>query len=511
MRPVQRPDEMVGSGSAAPSAGELEFDFCLAENEQTSHGSVPRQGERRLFDFGADEPWEPPANGPTAALPPWMKPPATESAVAGPTVEVEESAAVVPTQVAHGRRRRPEPIPIATDVPVPIPAPAVLDKIVERPIPVPVAPPTSARPAPRVAAAAVAPSAPPTPARAHEDRLDQDPLDLPPVPRGRDRASTQRVRASVLTVPSDNVRPVPPPTPVRAVVTTEPRRRRRSLRIGAPSVVLGLLATVGGIGLFDRAPVTAPLAAAAVQARDWILANVDLSISVLAPQTTARDLTAHGLEDDRVVGYGDGPSQKIDASCCSFLVVSGDSAEKAVAALPRDVRKAYDRSRPAAVFDADGHHAEVRQILDLAPGKVAGAVASDRRILAAAGRELADNDRLKLGDRARAGLIGGDVDPRLTVAVASVTGAHTLTVSEFPQGPGEAGTGAWRRSVAITKIDGRSFLPDSLRVKKVQELLAAQKAPNRPAATTVTRDGNVGTLTITFRAPSPLGLSASMN
>ena len=75
-----------------------------------------------------------------------------------------------------------------------------------------------------------------------------------------------------------------------------------------------------------------------------------------------------------------------------------------------------DRSRATASFTAGGRHAEVRQVLDLPAREVAASVASDRRILAAAGRELADNDRLKLSDKAKATLVEGGVDPRVAVA-----------------------------------------------------------------------------------------------
>jgi hypothetical protein len=593
VRPVPRPDEVVGPGPAAPAeSDDLEFDFAQAEDEQSSVATVPRQGERKLFDFGADEPWEPPANGPTAALPPWMLPRPADPAQAEPVVAepvvvervqaepvVAEPVPAEPPTVEAGpepvgsesfvpaqamgprRRRRPEPVDVPPLVvpmllvgsavetsvvePVPAlpacPAPAVLDRIVDAcvPAPVPAALPVVApaivTPTPRSTIApiplATPPKAPPktsfepfSPLKAAAQRSAQRSAQTsavtPPTAPAREPVR-EPVRAGVGAPRPAPVAPARPVVAAGAVGTQEPPGRRlppdpavrrlgRTARRFAPAVVVGMLGALGLSALLDGgSEATAAPDAAAVQARDWVLANLDQSMTVLAPKATARDLTTHGHAPDRVVAYGDAPSDSTDPACCSFLVVTGTSAPKAAAALPASVRKAYDRSRPTAAFDVGGRHAEVRQILDLAPGDVAASVASDRRILAAAGRELAGSAKLKLSDHARSALVNGNVDPRVAVAVVSVTGAHTLTVSDFPAGPGEADTGAWRRAVVITKIDGRSVVPGSSTVKDVQALLAGQKAPYRPAATTVTRHGDVGTLTITFRAPSPLGLVAS--
>ncbi len=302
-----------------------------------------------------------------------------------------------------------------------------------------------------------------------------------------------------------------PPAPPKV---TRQRRRTSPLLRFAPAAVFGMVAALGGSMLFDGgagADAEIVTDAPAAAARDWVLTNLDLAMTVLAPKATARDLTARGHESDRVVGYDESSGSKVDSTCCSFLIVTGTSKSDAAKGLPSSVKKAYDRSRATAAFGSDGRYAEVRQILNLAPSQVAASVESDRKILAAAGRELASNDRIELSDDAEEILVKGGVDPRVAVAVVSVTGAHKLEISAFPEGPGEASTGAWRRSVMITRIDGQGVAPGSDAVKAVQDLLDAQKSPYRPDATSVTKDGDVTTLTITFRAPSPLGLLASAN
>jgi hypothetical protein len=289
-----------------------------------------------------------------------------------------------------------------------------------------------------------------------------------------------------------------------------PRRRLR--RTLAALVVLGL---GGGAGAYvlTSSPGLPPVGdgSAAAQARDWVLANVGVSATILAPAASVVDLTDHGIDPTRLVGFHDGASDpSLAKDCCTFLVVTSPAGAKPTQGLPASVKSRYERSRVVASYEKGGQAAEVRHILDVdSAAEASDAVDSDRSILAAAGRQLARNDRLRVSDAARRLLEAGDVDPRLQMALIDLTARHVLSVADFPALPGDGGTGTPRRTVALDAIDGDAIAPGGALVNEIREFLAVQKAPYRADLVRTGELGGATVLRVSFNAPTPLGLLAS--
>jgi hypothetical protein len=250
---------------------------------------------------------------------------------------------------------------------------------------------------------------------------------------------------------------------------------------------------------------TADLAAAGV--RDWVLANLDPSTSLFVPAPIADDLARHGHEPDRLVGYG-GDRALSDWRCCPFLITLGRPSPTTERTLPPEVQPAYRRSRLLAVFVSRGRRAEVREIFADEPKVARAALAADQAARLDAAQALAVNPRLDLSPHARIALLAGKVDARVLIALVGVAGRHAVAVDSFPVQPGEASAGVPRRAAHISGVDGRPVDPDDPVTGDVLEFLQSQVPPYRPDALPIAWEGDARSLTICFRAPSPIGLLA---
>lgn len=119
------------------------------------------------------------------------------------------------------------------------------------------------------------------------------------------------------------------------------------------------------------------------------------------------------------------------------------------------------------------------------------------------GRQLLNNPNVYLPPDCQAELADGHVDSRLLVTLAALAHSVPVHVRQFGDaGPG-APTGAALRSMTIS---GAVLLPhDASYLNVVQAFLHAQRAPFLATAT-VSGTGAATVLTISFTAPSPLGL-----
>jgi hypothetical protein len=286
-----------------------------------------------------------------------------------------------------------------------------------------------------------------------------------------------------------------------------PRRHALLFRLARLVALAGLVLAVArplaGDVILSSAAEPADPATAGV--RDWVMANLDPATALLVPAAVADELSRHGHH--ALVGYG-GDAGAIDWRCCPFLVTLSRPGTPPEQTLPAPVRPAYERSRLLAVFAGGHRRGEVREITTENATAAGAALVADRAARLEAAAALAKNPRLAWAPDARTSLLAGEVDARVLIALAGLTGKHALTVSEFVVQSGEAATGVPRRAVAITAIDGRPVHPDEAGTKDVQAFLMSQVPPYRPDALPVVREGVARTLTISFRAPSPIGLLA---
>lgn len=144
-----------------------------------------------------------------------------------------------------------------------------------------------------------------------------------------------------------------------------------------------------------------------------------------------------------------------------------------------------------------------------APGGAAAylaALRADQRSRQEIGHQLLRNPRVSAAPAARRQLAAGQVDSRLLMTIATLTGQDPVRIVAFDgTGPG-AGPGTPLRTVQLASPFGaRNHGLGSL--QSVLALLQVQVAPFRPASAKLARlaDGQVG-LRIEFAAPSPLGL-----
>ena len=118
------------------------------------------------------------------------------------------------------------------------------------------------------------------------------------------------------------------------------------------------------------------------------------------------------------------------------------------------------------------------------------------------GTALAGNPSLTLEPGAAELLRAGDVDPRLVIVLAALSGAHTLAVADFPAAPLEPGA-AVRRQVLVTAVDGAPAGGDA--PSALRDWLRGQHPPYVPA---VVR-GDAAGLLVGYGDTAPPGLVPS--
>jgi hypothetical protein len=272
--------------------------------------------------------------------------------------------------------------------------------------------------------------------------------------------------------------------------------------IGVLIAVSGLFSLVGDDSA-DSVPPRSVQRAALESLRSWIQANLDPDTPMLAPAPLSDALIRDGYRSDRLVHYS--ATGSVDWRCCRILLRQRPTADSGTTPAWTAV---LAQTRPIAEFAVGADIVEVREIFAGRPAEQAALARSDRAAREEAGQALAENPRLDLAPRARAALVAGEVDSRLLVALVGISGRHVLNIEDFPRHPAEQATLAPRRSVQVTVVDGHQVAPDERSTRKVLEFLAAQVAPFRPDTTSVTKGGGGGTLTIAYRAPTPVGLLA---
>lgn len=450
------------------------------DSEQRETRNSVTKGEGvvpELFDFGPDV--ERPADGPRAAVPPWLDGPAPAGETTGTSVALAVDADQTPEPVAVPAFARVVPAPrrrrrqLAADLAV-VTAPAVIDGKTVEPAALP-----AAEPAPIVLA--VIPPRPPRPAQ---------------------------IVAAAAPATADAPAAI---APAGAAVPVAPSRPRRNMfRIAQVAFVLGLgggigVYATGGIGFLEnRTRANPPVA----EASAWVLNNLAGEGSVLVPASLADTLLQNGQDSDALVTYPDGSAAELalGKGCCDYLVLIGAPDAVVGEGLPDSVRSLFARSRPTAEFRTDGGFAQIRQVLPGTTAQVLTDMAGERAALVATGKQLIATDRVKLSETAKAQILAGEVDPRVLLCVVAVALKHKVSIAAFPAVPGEDAPGILRRAVAYDVIDGAKVAKKSDEVADVKNVLAGQPGVYHPAGAEVRDLDGKKVLWVGFDAPSPFGL-----
>ncbi len=291
----------------------------------------------------------------------------------------------------------------------------------------------------------------------------------------------------------------------------------RSRQAGLPAGRAGWLAPATATGLVGVALVAAWVPAStaargpgtdgsAARARDWVLSSLPSRPRLAVDETLWAELVQAGYPPDELAavdGLGVGGHDWAHGWADALFVVGRD---RPLLAAPADdpARQAREHSAPVAGFGEGVDRVQIRRVLT-DPAAVARQAIVDARSRAEAGLALARNPRLRLSTDAVALLRRGGVDARAEVVLAGISAEHTLDISTFPAVDGEDDR-LPRRLIAVTSIDGRTVSSNAIVVTLLEQWLAAQQEPYRPAATRVARLAGQTTLLVTYDALRQTGL-----
>jgi hypothetical protein len=226
----------------------------------------------------------------------------------------------------------------------------------------------------------------------------------------------------------------------------------------------------------------------------WLADNTRAGARIVVPQEAVAAVRA-GAPKLHVRGYDDAGAGPAD------LVVVG-SAVTARPGEPSAVTRLSTGGLPVARLSGP-NALQVRQVLGASQD--AATVATDRAQRVSAGRQLAGNARLHLDPGSAAALRTGEVDPRLLVVLAALTGEHDLTgrlVADADGVPGEVRY----RTFEASAIDGVAPARDAAVTRAVRQFLRAQYTRLVPARIGVRQSGGAPLLDVNYGVPVPLNL-----
>ncbi len=251
------------------------------------------------------------------------------------------------------------------------------------------------------------------------------------------------------------------------------------------------------------------------------LASADVSAQTSAPApvsqvATARDEAA--IWAARQVSAG--AIMACDPAMCAALVRRGvpagnllvlgpaaaDPLGSAVVLATAAVRGIFG-SRLASVyapdvlasFGAGPARIEIRAVAPDGATAYRAALAADLHARQVAGRQLAGDLPIALTPSARSQLAAGQVDARLLLTLATLAAGEPLRIAAFTDGGPGASAGLPLRAVELVAA--------SAGARHMLALFRAQRPPFRPALVAVAPEpGAEAILTVTYAAPSPLGL-----
>lgn len=245
---------------------------------------------------------------------------------------------------------------------------------------------------------------------------------------------------------------------------------RRPLRLAAVAALVVALALPSAVAVGTQAPDRTPLTA-------WVLTQTGSDTVVAADVLDRAELQSAGF-----------PAARLRTPTDPLT--------------PGALRLVSDRPGATTVpCPADAALATTSRGTGGAAGVVCGALTpasiAEQPARARLGLQLTGNPSLQLQPQAAAALRNGEVDPRLMLTLAALTGAHRVGVAGFPVVPLDA-PGAPRHTVVLSSFDGAAPASSAL----LRRWLLAQQAPFAPTALTP----NGPDLVLGYPAPSPTGL-----
>jgi hypothetical protein len=304
---------------------------------------------------------------------------------------------------------------------------------------------------------------------------------------------------------------------VRTTVRLWAVRRWRRWRIAAVLVVALILFAGGGltVALLRRggsgseaaggsggsasgaAGLAAVQAAAAArqQAATWIAAQVSHSAVVSCDPAMCADLQARGFPAGDLMTLGPGTSDPLG----SAVIV----ATAAVRSLFGSRLTTVYAPTLIASFGAGSAQVDVRSYAAGGAAAYLAALRADEQSRRSVGTQLLHNPRVAAAPAARQQLATGQVDSRLLITIATLTGQGPVSIVAFgDSGPGASQGAPLREAELVSPPRAKSGY-----LQSVVALLRAQQQPYLANSVTLVRlAGGQQAVRIEFAAPSPLGL-----
>jgi hypothetical protein len=122
------------------------------------------------------------------------------------------------------------------------------------------------------------------------------------------------------------------------------------------------------------------------------------------------------------------------------------------------------------------------------------------------GAELVGNSRIAMSGRARSELAGGQVDPRVLLALPALAAQHPITIIAFTDRAPRAGPGVPLAVVRLAGADSQAGLSQAAYQRWLLAFLHQQRAQFRPLSVTITHARGHPVVVIRYSRPTPLGL-----
>jgi hypothetical protein len=245
---------------------------------------------------------------------------------------------------------------------------------------------------------------------------------------------------------------------------------------------------------------TSPLAAEATartQAITWILQQVSRTAVVSCDAQVCADLARAGFPAADLFALGPASADPLG----SDLVVATPA-----------IRAQYG-SRLASVyapaliasFGSGAAKVDIRLVYPGGADEYRAVQGNALRVRKTAVAMLLTNRHITVSATARTQLLGGDIDPRLLLLLATMAASHPVRIVDFGnQSPG-GGPASLLRSMDLAAVDTAAHLTRAAYLGWIQALINAQTPQQLPAwAQQVTLQTGQAVLRIGYLAPSPL-------
>ncbi len=286
------------------------------------------------------------------------------------------------------------------------------------------------------------------------------------------------------------------------------RRRTRTLQVAliAAILVIGSLAVMvtkhfarSSAGTTARTAQLRQATAVRDQAAAWVAQQVSRNVIVSCDRLMCAALAARGFSSHNLLVLGQTSPYPTRSAVVIVTSAVRDLFGSSLAAAWAPSALASFGSGPARItvrVIASHGAASYRSLLnaDLADRKITGA-------------SLLHDNRIAVSTQAEKQLMGGQVDSRLLLAIASLAADHPIEIVSFGNIAPDGDPDIPLRVAYLAEDDQAAHLAGPSYVKAMRASLATMNPQFRPASSqTVTFPGGQAVLRVEFTAPSPLGL-----